>query len=192
MRDLVRTAAQIQRVFDKKRWQYCFIGGLAVQKWGQVRVTEDIDLTLFTGFGGEEKFIDQLLESFPARIPAARAFAIENRVLLLKSRSGIAIDVSCGAFPFEKSAVARARNVQVIPGTRLRLCRPDDLIIFKAFANRPIDWLDIEGIIAKQGAATLDWTYVFFHLKTLADAKSQPEIVTGLERLIELANRKEP
>lgn len=52
MRDLVRAAAQVQKFLDQQRWRYCFIGGIAVQKWGQVRLTQDIDLTIFTGLEG--------------------------------------------------------------------------------------------------------------------------------------------
>ena len=39
-------------------WRFCFIGGLAVQKWSEPRVTDDVDLTLFTGLGTEAPFID--------------------------------------------------------------------------------------------------------------------------------------
>ena len=173
MRDLVRAAFEVQKVLDKQRWKYCFIGGLAVQRWGQVRVTDDIDLTILTGFGNEEKYIDRLLCLFRARVPDARAFAIENRVLLVADKNRFDIDISCGAFPFEESAVARARKVQVKPGTRLKLCTAEDLIVYKAFANRPLDWIDISGIIAKQTKANLDWRYVFAQLTPLARAGSQ-------------------
>ena len=47
---LFREAHRLEKIFNKHRWKYCFIGGLAVQKWGQARVTEDINLTIFTGF----------------------------------------------------------------------------------------------------------------------------------------------
>nr|AAU82590.1 hypothetical protein GZ18F2_20 [uncultured archaeon GZfos18F2] len=39
-----------------------FIGGLAVIRWGEVRMTQDIDLSLFTEFGNEETYINSLLE----------------------------------------------------------------------------------------------------------------------------------
>jgi hypothetical protein len=182
MRDLVRAAAGVQKFLDRKRWKYCFIGGLAVQKWGQARITQDIDLTVFTGIGGEELFIDGLLDEFPARIPAARAFALRNRVLLLSTADGIALDISCGAFPFEESAIRRARKISVVAGTRLKLCTAEDLIVYKAFANRPIDWLDIEGIIAKQRRSRLDWTYITGHLKVLAELKDEPEILAKIKK----------
>lgn len=183
MRDLVRAAAQVQKFLDQKRWRYCFIGGIAVQKWGQVRVTQDIDLTIFTGIGDELPVIDGLLKEFVARIPDARAFAQQNRVVLLQTRTGVPLDVSCGAFSFEESVISRARNVQMRPGVRLRLCTAEDLIVYKAFAGRPIDWMDAESIIAKQFRRKLDWRYIRAQLKPLAELKEDPQIVPKLNEL---------
>jgi hypothetical protein len=184
MRDLIAAASELQTFFDRRRWKYCFIGGLAVQKWGQPRFTSDVDMTLLTGFGREAGFIDTLLAHFDARFPDARAFALQNRVLLLKNKSGTDIDVSCGGFPFEESVVARARKITIIPGVRLKLCSAEDLVVLKAFASRPIDWQDIEGIIAKQTAAKLDLKYIFAQLEPLAALKEEPEIVDKLRKLI--------
>jgi hypothetical protein len=184
MQDLIAAAKELQTFFDKKRWKYCFIGGLAVQKWGQPRFTSDVDMTLLTGFGKEAEFIDTLLANFDARLPDARAFALQYRVLLLRAKSGIDIDVSCGGFPFEESVVTRAKKVDIIPGTKLRFCSAEDLLVLKAFASRPIDWMDVEGILAKQTAAKLDLEYVFTQLEPLAALKEEPEIVQKLRTLI--------
>jgi hypothetical protein len=72
----------------------------------------------------------------------------------------------------------------VIAGIRLKLCTAEDLIVYKAFANRPIDWLDIEGVIARHEKKKLDLKYVFDQLTPLAVIKEEPEIVTKLEALI--------
>jgi hypothetical protein len=48
--------------------RFCFIGGLAVQHWGEPRPTRDLDLALWTGFGGEAAY-------------DAREFALARRVL---------------------------------------------------------------------------------------------------------------
>jgi predicted nucleotidyltransferase len=189
----IRTAAKVQRVLDRQRWKYCFIGGVAVQKWGQPRFTQDVDLTIFTGFGREEAVIDALLALFAPRIRGARSFAIENRVLLLRTADGIDLDVSCGAFPFEESAISRARKVQVIPGVRLRLCTAEDLIVYKAFAGRALDWADVESIIAKQSRGKLDWRHIHTQLKPLAELKEDPQIVPKLKelrRIVELGRER--
>lgn len=75
---IIDAALQIQEFCEKREWKMCFIGGLAVQRWGIVRATEDADLTLLTGFGKEESFIDPLIHSFPARHDGARQFALQK------------------------------------------------------------------------------------------------------------------
>ena len=57
---IYRAALALQAFCDERGWKACFIGGLAFQRWGEPRLTEDADLTLLTGFGGEEPFVDAL------------------------------------------------------------------------------------------------------------------------------------
>ncbi len=61
-----QTALAIQQFCGAQGWGSCLIGGVAVQRWAEPRVTRDVDLTLLTGFGHEDQFIDKLLASFPA------------------------------------------------------------------------------------------------------------------------------
>ena len=34
MKDLIVTAGEIQKFCEKQKWRFCFIGGLALQYWG--------------------------------------------------------------------------------------------------------------------------------------------------------------
>lgn len=68
-----------------------------------------MDLTLITGFGMEGPYIDALLAWLQPRRPDAKDFAERHRVLLLKTESGVGIDIAMGAFPFEQLATQRAR-----------------------------------------------------------------------------------
>jgi hypothetical protein len=77
-------ALKLQEYCRSRGWRFCFIGGLAVQRWGEPRLTQGADLTLLTGFGSEASYVDALLSAFAARSEGARAFALRNRVLLLK------------------------------------------------------------------------------------------------------------
>ena len=152
-----------------------------MQRWGEPRETIDVDLTLLTGFGGEEKFIHKLLQGFEGRIEDAAAFAQKHRVLLLRSVSGVGMDIALGALPFEESAVSRASPF-VFPGNvSLRTCSAEDLIVMKAFAARPRDWVDIDGVIVRQ-SGSLDWTYIGQQLGPLAELKEAPEILKQLEK----------
>lgn len=181
MLELVRAASDLQAFCEGQGWRYCFIGGLAVQHWGEPRETVDVDLTLLTGFGGEEAFAAKLLSRFAGRIPDAAVFARDKRVLLLRSAAGVGIDIAFGALPFEEEVVSRARPAAFPSGASLRLCSPEDLVVLKAFAARPRDWLDVEGVIVRQ-AGKLDWAYIRSRLAPLAELKEEPGLVAELER----------
>lgn len=91
MKDLFRVAAEVQEFIEHHRWKFCCIGGVALQRWGENRLTRDVDLSLLTGFGEEEKFIDALLGRFGPRRPDAKDFALKYRVLLLCSSDSVGI-----------------------------------------------------------------------------------------------------
>ena len=146
-------------------------------------MTKDVDLTLLTGFGGEETYIDEWLRHYELRRPDGREFALANRVLLLRSRSGLNIDIALGALPFEEGAISRAIDVQIYPGVRLRFCSPEDLIVMKAFASRDMDWQDVRMTIVRQGSNSLDWKYIHEQIEPLAMLKGEPEILTRLKGL---------
>ena len=65
---------------------------------GAAAITVHADLSLLTGFGGEEAYIDKLLAHFRLRMADAANFAARNRVLLLFATNGVGIDVASAAF----------------------------------------------------------------------------------------------
>lgn len=180
--DLLDAAREVQDFCDQRGWRSCIIGGIAVLRWSQARVTRDVDLTLITGFGGESVFIETLLSRYVPRTQSAAQFALQSRVLLLKSPEGIGIDVSLGGLPFESLAVQRATLFEFDPGLQLRTCSAEDLMVMKLFALRAIDIRDAEGIALRHGG-TLDWRYVEEQLTPLAEAKEDPEILRQLTRI---------
>lgn len=183
MKTLFQTAFELQNFFEKKNWRFCFIGGLALQRWGEARMTVDVDVSLLTGFGGEDKFIEALLAAYPARITDADAFARENRVLLLKSAGGVGIDIAFAGLPFEEETVSRASRFEFLPGLELLTCSAEDLIIMKAFADRPRDWADIKSVIDRR-RDKLEKPYIMERLAPLCELKEAPEILSKLSVLL--------
>jgi hypothetical protein len=181
MKNIFEEAFALQAFLLEKSLRFCFIGGLALQRWGEHRTTNDIDLTLLTGFSGEGKVVDLLLARYRGRIANARETALAARVLLLKSDAGVGIDIALGGMPFEESTIQRASEGEYLPGISLRTCSAEDLIVHKAFAARPKDWLDIEGIVLRQ--AVLDWHYIEAQLVPLLDLKEEPEHWDALIKL---------
>jgi len=160
----------------------CFIGGVANFRWGTPRLTNLPNLTLLTELGGEAAYTAAPLAEFESRISDAAKFALRNRVLLLRTSDGSGLDVAPGAMPFEASAIARSSNVERIRGSTLRTCSAEDLIVHTAFAARPQDWVDIEGVILKH-RGLLRWPQIWSELGVLAERKEAPELLPELDRL---------
>jgi hypothetical protein len=184
MNPIFAAALEVQAFCQTRGFQFCFIGGLALQRWGEPRLTQDVDLTVMSGFGREPEYADHFLSAFEPRIPDARAFALRHRVLLLLSRAGIPLDVALGAMPFEERAVNRSSPFFVAEGVALLTCSAEDLVVFKAFAGRAQDWIDIEGIALRQHRR-LDTGVVWQELTPLLELKEDQHTAPRLRRLLE-------
>jgi hypothetical protein len=179
MDDLFQAARDVEAAVADLR--FCFIGGIAVIRWGVPRVTRDLDVAVLAGFGSERPIIDRLLARFPGRIPDAAGFAEENRVVLLRTPQGIEIDVSLAALPFEEEMIRRATRFSPVEGVYLTTCSAEDLVVLKAFAARPRDWADVESILHRQ--ERLDWAYIDAALAPLAAVKPETPILATLAEL---------
>lgn len=182
MNGLFHAAQEVQIFMQHRQWNFCFIGGLAVIRWGEARMTQDIDMSLLVGFGSEEAYIQELLGHFASRIPDPFHFALSHRVLLLTTSNGVTVDISLSGLPFEEEMMRRATCYAFAPECSLLTCSAEDLIILKAFADRAKDWGDIEGIVARQGQQ-LDLRYIFEQLTPLCELKEAPEILGKLQQM---------
>jgi len=188
MNELYAAAIRVQAFCRERDWRFCVIGGIAAQRWGEVRFTKDVDLTLFTGFGGEERFIRVWLEHFPLRAPGTVELALRHRVLLLTTPDGTPVDVALGAVPFEERAVQRSSEWNLPAGGSLRTCSAEDLVVHKCFAGRDRDWLDVRGVLLRQGKR-LNLDLIREELRPLALLKEAPEILDRLEREVRLSRQ---
>ena len=189
MKTVLGAALEVQRYLSQAGERFCFIGGLALQRGGEPRLTRDVDVTVISPFGEEERSADRLLASFRPRIENAREFAVRNRVLLIESEGGIAIDVAFGAVPFEERCVARSSEWALAPDAVLRTCSAEDLVVLKAFASRPQDWLDVESVAVRQ-RRVLDWNLVFEELEPLAAVREVPGLLDRLRQLRNSASQE--
>ena len=182
MNPLFAAAADIQQFFFARGWRSAVIGGVAVQRWGDPRQTRDVDLALLTGMGGEERFVDPILGRYRGRLADTRQFALEHRVLLIEMPEGIPIDISLAALPFEARVVGRATAFGVGPEASLTTCSAEDLVVLKAFAGRVQDWLDVEGVLVRQGSR-LNRRLVRDELAALLELSENAESWARLEAL---------
>jgi len=182
MKKLFHLAQELQNLFEKKKWKFCFIGGVALQRWGEPRVTQDVDVSLLTGLGTEEAFVDDLLKKYRGRIEDAKQFALRNRVLLLRSDGGVGIDIALACLAFEQEVIERSTLFEFLPAINLRTCSAEDLIVMKSFADRSRDWADVESIIVRQ-QHHMDWPSIDKQLTSLCEIKEDPAILVKLKKL---------
>lgn len=186
MNPLFAAAAEIQDVCQANHWGFCFIGGLAVLRWGEPRLTRDVALTILAAYGSEAPVVDEVLDRFAPRIDDARAFALQNRVVLLRAHNDVPVDVALGALEFESRSVRRASQWNV-GEVSLLTCSAEDLVVHKAFAGRDRDWLDVESIVARRGVA-LDRDRILHEVSPLLELKGSPGDIEQLRALLDVAS----
>ncbi len=188
MNPILETALEVQSFCRSRRWRFSFIGAIAVQRWGEPRLTQDVDLTVLSGFGPEAEFVDALLTAYRCRIPGGREFALRRRVLLLEAASGVPIDVSLGGIPFEERVVERSSPWEVGGAEPLVTCSAEDLVVLKVFAGRDKDWLDVEGLVVRQGDR-LKESLVLRELPPLLELKEDSRSLARLQAILDRAER---
>ncbi len=182
MNDVFDVAAWVHSELSDLGLQHAFIGGIALQAWGESRVTRDVDVSVLTGFDDEEQKVGTILSRIPARSESALEQALKYRVLLCQSPNGIGIDIGLAAFPFEEDVLARSTVIELTDGVVLPLASAEDMITMKVFAGRPRDWEDVRGIIVRQGKR-IDWTIVESTLPELLELIEFPERLEVLAKL---------
>jgi hypothetical protein len=189
---IVEAASEILDWLDAAGWRACVIGGLAVQRWGEPRLTQDVDLTVLVGMGDEARFVDSVLARFDARRPDARQFALTYRVLLVRAAVGVPLDMALGSTQFEVESVDRSSSWEIEPGEVIRTCSAEDLVVHKLIAARPRDLADVETIVARQ-FRRLDVERVRRILAAFAELKEDPELSQPFENALVKAGRlREP
>ncbi len=170
--------------FATEQVAYTSIGGIAVSLVAQPRVTQDIDAVIWLDDSRWQAFLSSG-EGFGVvpRISEPLEFARRNRVLLLEHQpTGISIDLSCGALPFEQEMIERAMTIE-IGQTTIKVATPEDLVVMKAVANRPKDLADIASIISTNDK--LDQERIRYWVAQFAEVLEMPEIAENVERQLQ-------
>jgi predicted nucleotidyltransferase len=163
---------------------YTIIGGLSVSIVSQPRPTIDVDLVVWLDPERWPAFLESAKQyGIQPRTADALEFARKRRVLLLQHReSGIGIDVSFGALPFEDEMISRSKIVS-LGGVTFRVATPEDLIIMKMVAHRDKDLRDIENIV--RVCPRLDRDRIRFWVHEFALVLENPELELELSKLID-------
>ncbi len=155
---------------------YMLIGGMANAIWGVPRATVDVDVAVGVAEPDIAGTVQKLGELFRI-VPADPVeFVLASRVLPMDTPDGVRLDVIFGMTPMEDEAIRRA-VVRRIGGQAVRVCTPEDLVIFKLGSDRERDGQDAEEIV-KRNARTLDRIYLDPKIKTLSEGLARPDILS--------------
>jgi hypothetical protein len=143
--------------------QYCLIGALAVNAWGRIRSTQDIDLLILSQEPARTTMIDSLVihgfqrdDVWSDRNPFAKEVVLR---LIHPSYPGIPLDLLFAVDAHSQSTLVRRQSLNLL-GISLWVCTPEDLILLKLKASRPHDFEDALGIV-KNPRLNLDLPYLW-------------------------------
>lgn len=158
------------------------IGGLAVQIWGDARLTIDADVTISSSLEeGTAPLVKLITKHFHSRVTDPFEFAFKTRMILINASNGVDVDISLALPGYEDSLFARAITYNLEQGKSIQVCSAEDLVIHKAIAGRPQDLIDIQGIIFRQGER-LDLNYIIGWITQFANLLENPDVVSRFEK----------
>lgn len=164
------------------RVPYALIGGVAVALQAVPRFTKDIDVVIWTD---DDRWAELIASAEAFSITPRRMdvleFAQRTRVLLLAHSTGVPLDISCGALPFEQELVERSQRVDVGPVV-VQVATPEHLLVMKAIANRARDRADIESLL--RACPDVDTDGARRVVKDFAEALEAPELLNDFDRLV--------
>lgn len=166
-----------------KKLEGAVIGGVAVSVRSIPRFTRDIDAVCWQGDFGYREILEVLVaEGFWARPDDPVAFAKKHRVFpLVHLSSGIPVDISLGASPFERDLIERAQPVE-FEGVSIPVATVEDLVVLKLVAGRPIDVADVDSLIKIN--LGLDRKYITKIVREFAKHLEAPEIVDTMRQVL--------
>ena len=173
----------VTELLDMAGLQGMIIGGVAAGIHGRPRFTADVDAVTIAAHTELDRLVSLAsTNQLEPRRPDVIPFAKVNGVLQLRHMpSGIGVDISLGSHPFEQRAVARAIRIS-IGDWSFRVATPEDLVIMKAFAGRPIDYEDIRNIRARRHP--IRWARVRRIVGEFQRILDRSDLVPGLDQAL--------
>lgn len=155
------------------------IGGVANLFWGNPRTTQDVDVTIQIQDSLQNEFIAAVEKKFTALVKNASDFVNQTRVLPLRTKEGVRIDLIFALLPYEEMAIARAKKITV-GKNKVPVCTAEDLILHKIISERPRDLEDVREILKHQ-RGKLDEKYLMPLLEGLSRDLERPEILENFK-----------
>jgi hypothetical protein len=161
----------IHRVLAEANVPHGFGGAIALAYWGTPRYTHDVDINIALPSNEYPRVLDALSLAFPLADRPKAEREIANIAQTRLRWGDVPVDLFFANTPFHDAVAARTREMPYTADVTIPVISAEDLILCKAFFNRPKDWFDIETIINVQ--AQLDDAYLHHWLGEFPDAEGE-------------------
>lgn len=181
--ELSDALARLSKALNELGIRYALIGGIAVILRGYDRATQDVDAVVLDA----DNALTSIWATFDRhglkpRITDAETFARRNRILLLHSPDGTAIDVSMGALPYEIEVVERATQENLTDRIAMPVATAEDLVIMKLVAARSRDIDDVRRLVELY--PDMDRVRIRRVVSDFASALDEPELLRNLFQIL--------
>jgi hypothetical protein len=182
MENLIQSIVALQRRLSNSDIPSIVIGGVAVAAWGDPRVTRDVDLKVRLERDEADRLLAVLSPDYKSLLPDPRQALKKQAMVFVQDPAGTRLDLLLADTPYDMAAIERGRDVELQPGATVRMCSPEDLVIYKLVSTRPRDREDAQGVIRRQGG-NLDDAYVLDWLRQFERALDDSTLVAEYKRL---------
>ncbi len=182
MENLVKSIQALQKRLLAADIPSVVIGGVAVATWGEPRLTRDVDLKVLLGRQDANRLLGTLSTNYKPLVSNPLESLRKQAMVFLQDSTGTRLDLLLADTPYDITAIQRGRDVEVQPGIIIRLCSPEDLIIYKLISTRWRDHEDVRSIIQRQGNA-LDDEYLVGWLRQFEQALDDSTLVAEYQDL---------
>lgn len=182
MENLFQSIITIQQELSSANIPSITIGGVAVAVWGEPRVTRDVDLKILLSRSEADQLLDLLADQYNILSSEPATDLRKQGLVFIKDTMGTRLDLLLADTPYDVNAIQRGKHIEVQPGINIRVCSPEDLIIYKLISTRLRDHEDARSVIYRQGEA-LDDDYITSWLKQFEQALDDSTLVAEYKRL---------
>jgi hypothetical protein len=178
---ILKALKKIIGVLEKENIDYCLFGGLAMQVYKRIRATKDIDLMVSIVSQRIPEFIHQI-EKAGFNFDKKKGIIKLNNFELLRfiytdedTNFEIFIDLVSATTEFQKQILNRKTKADFL-GIMVNIASPEDLVLLKILADRPIDFVDALDL-CKENKEIIDKNYLKGWAKRLGVGKKLKELL---------------
>ncbi len=183
MEEMIR---KVYRILKELKIKYVIIGGIPASIWGRPRMTVDVDIIILI----EENKIDIFLNSLKKEkfkvypLNKIRQKLKEGLPVKIAYTKHLSIDLRKASYGIDIKAIKRAK-IKKLFSVPLKICSPEDLIIYKLIRFEEIDIFDIKNILLRFGKK-LNYEYIKKTVEEFSKETGDKKIIKNMKKILNL------